>query len=560
METFEALGLGPQLLKGVDDLGYESPTPIQEKIIPAILNSEIDIVGLAQTGTGKTAGFGLPIQQQIDIKSKDVQALVLSPTRELAIQITKDLEAYSKYVPHLKHVALYGGADISKQIKTLKNNPQIVIGTPGRVLDLIKRKVLKVKAIKWLVLDEADEMLNMGFKEELDKILETTPPTKCTYLFSATMPREVQRIAKNYMNTSEEISVGQRNAGADNVSHLFYMVHAKDRYDALKRIADINPAIYGIVFCRTRQETKEVAEKLKNDGYNADALHGDLSQAQRDNVMNGFRKKHLQMLVATDVAARGLDVNDLTHVINYKLPDELEIYIHRSGRTGRAGKSGISISIIHTREINKIKSLEKLTKKQIIKAKIPSGREICEKQLFNLIDRMENIEVDEAQIGRYMDVIYKKLEWLSREDMIKRFVSMEFNRFLNYYKNAADLNVSESRQRKEEKDFSKARSYTRFFINLGSKSKITPPQIIGLINDYTKKRNIGIGKIDILKSFAFFEVDKKFERDVISGFQGAEFKGIKLVVEISKPDPKKSKNWESRGKSFGKKKRKKRYD
>ena len=557
MHSFEALGLGPELLKSVKDLGFVNPTPIQEKTIPAILKQENDLVALAQTGTGKTAGFGLPIQQQIDTVLKDVQALVLSPTRELAIQITNDLESYSTYLPHIKHAAVYGGADIQKQIRTLKENPQIVIGTPGRILDLIKRKILKVKNIRWLVLDEADEMLNMGFKEELDKILETTPADKRTFLFSATMPKEVQRIAQTYMGASEEIAVGMRNSGADTVRHLFYMVHAKDRYEALKRIADINPAIYGIVFCRTRQETKEVAEKLKNDGYNADALHGDLSQAQRDYVMNGFRKKHMQMLVATDVAARGLDVNDLTHVINFKLPDELEVYIHRSGRTGRAGKSGTSISIIHTREVNKIRSLEKLTNKKFTKANVPTGREICEKQLFNLIDRMENIEVDEAQIGGYMDVIYKKLDWLSREDLIKRFVSVEFNRFLNYYKNAGDLNVNDERQRRNTKEIAKATSFSRFFINVGSKNKLTPPQMIGLINDYTKRRSIEIGKIDILKNFAFFEVDSRHEQDVIKGFRHASFRGISLQVDISKPDPKKGRNGFSTEDMRDKKKKKK---
>ncbi len=559
MNTFEELGLSHELLKAVKNIGFVNPTPIQEKIIPAILNSEKDLVGLAQTGTGKTAGFGLPIQQQIDFLSKNVQALVLSPTRELCIQITKDLESYATYIPDLKHTAIYGGADVTKQLKALKNNPQIVVGTPGRVLDLINRKALKVNAIRWLVLDEADEMLNMGFKEELDKILVTTPQAKRTFLFSATMPKEVQRIAENYMNVSEEISIGIRNSGADNVKHLFYMDQAKDRYEALKRMADINPDIYGIVFCRTRRETKEVAEKLKNDGYNADALHGDLSQAQRDYVMNGFRKKHLQMLVATDVAARGLDVNDLTHIINYKLPDELGIYLHRSGRTGRAGKSGISISIIHTREINKIKSLEKLINKKFTKSKIPSGRDICEKQLFNLIDRMENIEVDEMLIENYMEVIYKKLEWLSREDLIKRFVSVEFNRFLNYYKNAPDLTVSESKQKREDKEIKRPVSFTRFFINVGSKNNLTPPRMIGLINDYTKRRNIGIGKIDILKNFSFFEVDKKFENDILNGFKNATFQGIKITSEISKPDPQKSRKQDSFRGEFKKKKKKKRY-
>ncbi len=540
MNPFEALGLGPELVKAVIDLGFENPTPIQEEIIPAILNTEDDLIALAQTGTGKTAAFGLPIQEQLDILSTEVQALILSPTRELCIQIHKDLESYSKYLPDLKQAAIYGGSDVPKQIKALKNKPQIVVGTPGRVLDLIGRKVLKVGNIRWLVLDEADEMLNMGFKEELDNILEKTPEEKRTFLFSATMPDAVLKIAKKYMDEPREVAAGQRNVAAANVRHHFYMVHARDRYEALKRIADMNPAIYGIVFCRTRQETKDVADKLKNDGYNADALHGDLSQAQREYVMKGFRNKHLQMLVATDVAARGLDVNDLTHVINYNLPDELETYIHRSGRTGRAGKSGISISIVHTREGNKIRNLERITGKRFEKKPVPTGREICEKQLFNVVDRMENTEVDEAQIAGYMDVIYKKLEWLSREDLIKRFVSVEFNRFLDYYKNAADLNVKEERAQKKRKEaeIRQASSFSRFFINVGSKNKITPPRIIGLINDYTKRRDLAIGRIDIMKSFSFFEVDQQFEKEVLKGFKNAKYEGIPIKVELSKPDTK----------------------
>jgi len=544
MNPFEALGLGPELVKAVGDLGFENPTPIQGEIIPAVLSSSDDLIALAQTGTGKTAAFGLPIQEQIDLLSRDVQALILSPTRELCIQIHKDLESYSKYLPDLKQVAIYGGSDITKQIKALKDKPQIVVGTPGRVLDLIGRKVLKVGKIKWLVLDEADEMLNMGFKDELDNILETTPKEKRTLLFSATMPDAVLKIARKYMHNPHEIAAGQRNVGAENVRHLFYMVHAKDRYEALKRIADINPFIYGIVFCRTRRETKEVADKLKNDGYNADALHGDLSQVQRESVMKGFRNKHLQMLVATDVAARGLDVNDLTHVINYNLPDELDVYIHRSGRTGRAGKSGISITIIHTREANKIRSLERITGKRFEKKQIPLGREICEKQLFNLVDRMEKIEVDETQISEYMDAIYKKLDWLSREDLIKRFVSVEFNRFLDYYKNAPDLNVNAEKpsRKRQDKEIGQARSFSRFFINIGSKNKITPPRMIGLINDYTKRRDLAIGKIDILKNFSFFEVDKRSEKDILRAFKNASYEGIKLSVELSRPDNKQSKS------------------
>lgn len=559
MITFEELGLGPDLLKAVSDMGFINPTPIQEKVIPSILSSGNDIVALAQTGTGKTAAFGLPILEQIDFSSPHIQALILSPTRELCIQITKDMEAFGSHIRKFKPLAVYGGADISKQIKEIKDKPQVIVGTPGRALDLINRKVLKVDSIKWLVLDEADEMLNMGFKEELDNILATTPQEKRTFLFSATMPKEVQRIAQTYMNASVEISVGQRNSGAENVSHVFYMVQAKDRYEALKRIADINPEIYGIVFCRTRQETKEVAENLKNDGYNADALHGDLSQAQRDYVMNGFRKKHVQMLVATDVAARGLDVNDLTHVINFKMPDELDLYIHRSGRTGRAGKDGISISILHSREFNKIKSLEKLTQKKFTRANIPTGREICEKQLFHLIDRMKNIKVNESQIANYMDVIYEELSSLSREDLIKRFVSVEFNSFLSYYKDSKDLNISDTKERRSDRESSRASSFSRFFINVGQKNDLTPPRMIGLINDNTNRRGIEIGKIDILKNFAFFEVDSSAEKDIVKGFRNAEYQGIKLVVELSKPDKKGSRKQEFQQQSFRKKKKKRRY-
>ncbi|MEZ5198170.1 MAG: DEAD/DEAH box helicase [Bacteroidales bacterium] len=588
MNTFNDFGLSPELLKAIEKLGFEKPTPIQDKIIPAILSTPNDLIALAQTGTGKTAAFGLPVQQQIDFLAPDVQALILCPTRELCLQVHKDLEAYSELLPDLKQIAIYGGSDISKQIKQLKDKPQIVVGTPGRVLDLIGRKALKVSKIRWLVLDEADEMLNMGFKDELDNILETTPKEKRTLLFSATMPDAVLKIAKKYMNSPKEITAGQKNVGAENVRHQYFMVHARDRYEALKRIADINPSIYGIVFCRTRMETKDIADKLKNDGYNADALHGDLSQAQRETVMKGFRNKHLQMLVATDVAARGLDVNDLTHVINYNLPDELETYIHRSGRTGRAGKSGISISIIHTRENNKIKSLQKITGKTFEQKPVPLGREICEKQLFNVVDRMEKIEVDETQISEYMDVIYKKLEWLSREDLIKRFVSVEFNRFLDYYKNASDLNVRAEksdrvtrergrdrdkdrgrdrdrdkgrsrdrnidRDRDDNKEIMRAKSFSRFFINIGSKDNLTPPRIIGLINDYTKRRDLAIGKIDILKNFSFFEVDEQFEKGILNSFKDATFEGVKLSVEVSRPDTKQGKAEYKREKSKEKKK------
>ncbi|MCB0804564.1 MAG: DEAD/DEAH box helicase [Bacteroidales bacterium] len=558
MNPFESLGLIPELTKAVDELGFVNPTPIQQETIPMVLGTNDDVVALAQTGTGKTAAFGLPIEQQLDLESNHLQALVLSPTRELCLQIHKDLESYAKHLPDLKVAAIYGGSDVPAQIKALKNKPHMVAGTPGRVLDMIRRKILKTDQIQWVVLDEADEMLNMGFKEDLDAILDTVPDNKRTLLFSATMPNEVLKIAKKYMHDPVEITSGEKNAVAGNVKHQFYMVHARDRYEALKRIADINPSIYGIVFCRTRQETREVADKLKNDGYNADALHGDLSQAQREYVMKGFRNGLLQMLVATDVAARGIDVSDLTHVINYNLPDEPEVYIHRSGRTGRAGKSGISITIIHTREINKIRNLERLTGKPFEKRPVPTGPEICEKQLFNLVDRMEHTDVDESQISPYMDVIYKKLDWLSREDLIKRFVSVEFNRFLDYYKNAPDLNVKEEKQsaKRKEKEIKPAKTFTRFFINIGTKNKLTPPRMIGLINDYTKRRDLAIGKIDIMKKFTFFEIDQQFEKDILKAFKKAEFDGVNLKVEISRPDTKQARTEAKNTRLKDKKKRK----
>lgn len=554
MEHFTQTGLGENLLKAIEDLGFETPTPVQAEVIPAILDSKDNIIALAQTGTGKTAAFGLPLLQDIDPDSRMPEGLILCPTRELCIQITKDLGNYAKYLKNITICPVYGGADIVKQINRLKDGTHIVVGTPGRVLDLIGRKVLKVQELKWLVLDEADEMLNMGFQEDLDNILAETPDTKRTLLFSATMPQGIRKIAEKYMHNPLEITIGKKNVSTENVSHEYYMVHAKDRYLALKRIADIHPGIYSIVFCRTRQETKEVAEKLIQDGYNADALHGDLSQAQRDHVMNRFRNNTLQMLVATDVAARGLDVSDLTHVINYNLPDDQDAYIHRSGRTGRAGKLGVSISIIHTREMGRIKELERITGARFSRKMVPSGKEICEKQLFHLVDKMEHSEVNEEQIEQFLTVIYKKLEWLSREDLIKKFVSLEFNRFLDYYRNATDINVKgEQKDARDQRMAGNTRGerssdnrrerndqvqFTRLFINAGSKHNINPARLIGLINDYGRSRRVTIGKIDIQRNFSFFEVDAAAAQRLIGGFRGAKFEGLALEVnyaELSKP-------------------------
>ncbi|MGM0647737.1 MAG: DEAD/DEAH box helicase [Bacteroidota bacterium] len=541
MLTFNALGLSPNLLKGIEELGFNKPTPIQEKVIPSIFNTTKDIIGLAQTGTGKTAAFGLPLLDLTDPANNNVQTLVLSPTRELCVQITKDLQTYSKYLGNINIVPVYGGASMDTQIRALKRGAHIIVATPGRMIDLIKRKAARINAIETVVLDEADEMLNMGFREELDEILKTTPAEKRTLLFSATMSSEVTHISKNYLHNPEKITIGKQNSGADNIRHIYYQVHARDRYIALKRIADVNPDIYSIVFCRTRMETKEIADKLIRDGYNADALHGDLSQSQRDHVMKRFRERSLQMLVATDVAARGLDVNDISHVINYNLPDELEIYTHRSGRTGRAEKSGVAISLINFKEKHKIERIEKMIGKKCEKMPVPSGEEICKKQLFNLLDRMENTVVDKDKIDPFMETVNKKLAWMSKEEVIKHFVSIEFNRFLEYYKNAPDLNKkAEGSSREKDHKSGKERrringdgEFTRFFLNVGKKDGLQPKKVIGMINDYTRNRDIPVGQIDLKDSFSFFEVDTKYADKVKGALTGKEFLGRKMNLEIA---------------------------
>ena len=441
MSTFKDLGLRPEILTAITEMGFEKPTSIQEKAIPHILSSNQDLIGRAQTGTGKTGAFGLPLISKLNLKSDNVQALILCPTRELCIQITKELQNFAQHLHGVKVTPVYGGAHMDTQLFGLKQKPQIVVGTPGRTLDLVNRKKLKLEEIQWLVLDEADEMLSMGFKDDLDAILGNTPKEKQTLLFSATLPHEILRMVKTYMQDPTEIAAEKVQTGADNVTHHFYEVHAKDRYLALKRVIDFYPDIYAIVFCRTRMETKEIAEKLSADGYNSDALHGDLSQEQREYTMSRFRSKSLQMLIATDVAARGLDVSDLTHVINYNLPDDPDTYIHRSGRTGRAHRKGISVVIIHSREHGRLKDLERRIGKPFEKKRIPTGKEICEKQLYHLVDKVENVEVEESQIKDYLPVIFNKLSWLDREELIKRFMSIEFNRFLSYYKDSRDINV-----------------------------------------------------------------------------------------------------------------------
>lgn len=524
MISFEQAGLRDELLHAVTDLGFIEPTPVQEQAIPHILNSEEDLIALAQTGTGKTAAFGLPILNSLEKNTKNIQAIILCPTRELCLQIVKDMGAYSKYLKEVKVQAVYGGTDIKKQINGLKAKPQIVVGTPGRTLDLIRRNELKIHDVQYVVLDEADEMLNMGFREDLDDILEETPGEKQTLLFSATMPKEVRKIAKKYMNNPMEISIGNIDQTTSNVSHYYYMVKARDRYAALKRIVDYYPGIYGIIFCRTRRETKNVADSLIQEGYLTDAIHGDLSQAQRDTVMEKFRRKNLQLLVATDVAARGIDVDELTHVINYNLPDDPEVYVHRSGRTGRAGNKGESLIIVHSREGKRIRELEKLLHKKIEKREIPSGKEIVERRLYASIEKIENLEVDERQIEPYMETISKRLEGMGREELLKRFVAMEFNNFLEYYKNAGDLNTGETKEKQRNGD------YTRFFIPIGKKQRIKAPNLIGLINDVTGTKDINIGEIEILRNFSFFEADSQHAQLILDSFKNEE-----VSVEIAGP-------------------------
>ncbi|MDD4490505.1 MAG: DEAD/DEAH box helicase [Paludibacter sp.] len=532
--TFKELNLREEILSAIGELGFEFPMPVQEKVIPFMLEQNTDLVALAQTGTGKTAAFGLPLLNMIDANRKQVQALVLAPTRELCIQISNDLKNFSKYL-HTRVVPVYGGEDIRTQLKQLDQTPQIIVATPGRLIDLIERGKIKLENINYLVLDEADEMLNMGFKEDIETILKETPDTRRTTLFSATMPTEIAGIAKKYMKDHEEITVGNKNAGADNVSHIFYVSQAKQRYLVLKRIVDLNPDIYGIVFCRTRQETKEVADHLMKDGYNADALHGDLSQAQRDNVMQKFRIRNIQLLVATDVAARGLDVSDLTHVINYNLPDDVEVYTHRSGRTGRANKKGVSVSIIHSKEKFKIKDIERMLKKKFEQQQIPNGLEVCKKQLFYMIDKMQQVEVNEEQISPYMDQIMKQLEYLDKSELLKRFVSLEFNRFLDYYKNAEDLNYHEherssDREGRGERGEKKGRrgEKMRLKVNVGNRDDINPSRLLGIINDIVGDKTISVGDIEVTNKYTFFDVFTDQVDKIVNAFAGQ--KEIELGV------------------------------
>lgn len=541
MKTFEELGVAAPILKAIQEMGYESPMPVQEEVIPFLLGEDNDVIALAQTGTGKTAAFGLPILQKIDVTRYQPQALILCPTRELCLQIADDLNDYSKYIDNLKVLPVYGGSSIESQIKTLKRGVHVVVATPGRLLDLMNRKTVDLGTVKSVIMDEADEMLNMGFTDSINAILAEVPPARNMLLFSATMPQGIASIMKKYMKNPKEIVIGNKNEGNKNIKDIYYMVQARDKYLALKRIADFYPNIYGIVFCRTRKETQEIADKLIQDGYNADSLHGELSQAQRDYVMQKFRVKNIQLLVATDVAARGLDVDDLTHVINYGLPDEVESYTHRRGRTGRAGKTGISISICHVKEKGKIRQIENIIKKKFEKGVMPSGHDICEKQLFNLVDQIEKVKVNEEEIETLMPQIYRKLEWLDKEDIIKRVVSLEFNRMIDYYKDADEIQEVDERsarmdrsersgERGERRTFTAEEGYSRFFLNFGKADGLYPNQLIELVNKCVPGK-VRIGKIDLRDNFSFFEVEEGEAQRVMDSMNGFEIDGRRISVE-----------------------------
>ena len=534
-----------EIRRAIEEMGYVSPMPVQEEVIPYLLGVGNDVIALAQTGTGKTAAFGLPVLQKINTKSRATQAIILSPTRELCLQIADDLKDYSRYIDGLHVQAVYGGSSIESQIRALKKGAQVIVATPGRLIDLMHRGVARLDAVENVVLDEADEMLNMGFTESIDEILAGVPEERNTLLFSATMGKEIERIALNYLHDHKEIVVGSRNEGAENVNHIYYLVHARDKYLALKRVVDYYPRIYGIVFCRTRMETQEVADLLIRDGYNAEALHGDLSQAQRDLTMQKFRQHRTQLLVATDVAARGLDVDELTHVINYGLPDDVENYTHRSGRTGRAGKRGTSISIIHLREKHKVRVIEKVIGKKFEAGTLPDPKEICTKQLYRVIDQMEHTEVDEAQIAPFLPEVFRKLEWLSKEDLIKRVVTLEFGRFLQYYANAPEIEQPSAKGKDAEAEGSRRAprpkgekggprqaeaGYKRLFINLGKRDNFYAREIINLVNRYVKGK-IEIGRIDLTANCSFFEVPEADAPIVLRKMAKAMIGDRKVVVD-----------------------------
>jgi ATP-dependent RNA helicase DeaD len=578
--TFEQLGLSPKTLRALAKMNFTIPTPIQEQAIPKLIEADIDLLGLAQTGTGKTAAFALPILEKIDGSNRKPQALILCPTRELCMQITKDIEKFSSMTPEIRTVAVYGGASISMQIRDLRRGVQIIVATPGRMIDIIERGEVNFEQVKIVVLDEADEMLNMGFKESINQILSNTPDEKNTWLFTATMPKDIKIITKKYMRNPLEVSVSV-NKGNENIDHQYYVINPRDRYAAVKRIVDFYPDIFGIVFCRTKNETKDVADMLIKDGYNSDALHGDLTQQQRDIVMNRYREKSLQLLIATDVAARGIDVSDVTHVINYALPDDAENYTHRSGRTARAGKKGISISLVSKREMHKINELERIVSKKFEKVNVPTGAEVCQNQLLALIHRAHQVEVNEEQLAPFMDQINAEFADISKEDVIKRFASMEFNRFLEYYQDSRDLNqggeLSRSERgpiRERSERFGGERSergaprergdrgerggtiypqtgYDRFFINIGNLDNITKGDLLRIVCDHTNVRGGSIGRIDMKDKFSFFEVESKFKKDIVSGMKNINHNGRSLRIDLASEGTSMSGTGGDRPASFG---------
>ena len=554
MKTFEELGVSADICRAIYEMGFVNPMPVQEEVIPYLLSGDADVVALAQTGTGKTAAFGLPVIQKLDVEQRVPQSLILCPTRELCLQIAGDLKDYSKYVEGVHVLPVYGGSSIESQIRALKQGVHIVVATPGRLLDLMRREKVSLTNIKNVVMDEADEMLDMGFSEDLNAILEAVPETRNTLMFSATMNKEIEKIAKNYLHDAKEITIGRKNESTHNVNHVYYCVHARDKYETLKRIVDYHPNIYAIIFCRTRLETQEIADKLMQDGYNADSLHGELSQAARDLVMQKFRMRHLQLLVATDVAARGLDVDDLTHVINYGLPDDIEYYTHRSGRTGRAGKTGTSIAIINLREKGKMRNIEKVIGHEFQAGEMPTRQQICKKQLMKSIDNLEKVQVNEEEINEFMTEVYRKLDWLSKEDVLKRVVSITFNRFLDYYRDRPEIEIDNgNRDRKKDRDAKGGKNgkgnrsrvaepgFSRLFINMGRTDHLNPKMLMSLINEHIKGK-VEIGRIDLMQNFSFFEVREEEADRVIRFLNGQSYKGRGITVEFSDPgeDAKKS--------------------
>lgn len=568
MKTFEELGVSADIRRAIEELGFVAPMPVQEEVIPYLLGDNNDVIALAQTGTGKTAAFGLPIIQKTDVSLLIPQSLIICPTRELCLQIAGDLSDYGKYIGGLHVLPVYGGSSIESQIRSLKRGVQIIVATPGRLLDLMRRGAVSLSTVQNVVMDEADEMLDMGFSEDLNAILADVPQERNTLMFSATMSKEIEKIAKTYLHDAKEITIGKRNESTHSVNHVAYCVHAKDKYEALKRIVDYYPDIYAIIFCRTRMETQEIADKLMQDGYNADALHGDLSQAARDLVMQKFRNRHLQLLVATDVAARGLDVDDLTHVINYGLPDDIEYYTHRSGRTGRAGKTGTSIAIMNLREKTKQRNIERVIGHEFKQGVMPTGKQICEKQLMKVIDQLEKVHVNEEDIADFMPDVYRKLDWLDKEELIKRMVSLEFNRFLDYYHDREEIEVvsfekpKRKEKAKEPKKGGRSRiaepGYARLFINMGKTDGFNPKDLMNLLNKNVHG-HVVMGKIDLMQNFSFFEVEEERAADVARYMTGANYHGRKVTVELTNESEeaatKKGKSRKSNASSYPERKR-----